>query len=115
MNPHQTTGETPGKQEPASTARHRGATGRTGARPAYRGLFSDAASATTAPQPAPRPGALRPPLDTLTWQAPPAGLPDAGDTDSGRAGQPTGPDPRDPGMRTRQATSLNATEEDAAA
>ncbi len=33
-------------------------------------LFSDAAPATSAP--APRRDALRPPLETLTWQAPPA-------------------------------------------
>jgi len=41
------------------------------ARPAL--LFSDEASATAAPLPAPRrPGGRRPPLETLTWQAPPA-------------------------------------------
>ncbi|MER6734603.1 hypothetical protein ACWGLF_19035 [Streptomyces puniciscabiei] len=43
--------------------------GRPELRPASEGLFSDAASATAAP--VPRPG-QRPPLETLTWQAPPA-------------------------------------------
>ncbi|MGP3749984.1 hypothetical protein [Streptomyces sp. IBSNAI001] len=36
-------------------------------------VFSDEASATAAPLPAPRrPGGRRSPLETLTWQAPPA-------------------------------------------
>ncbi|MFF9887646.1 MULTISPECIES: hypothetical protein [Streptomyces] len=60
MNPREAAGETPGTQEPAGTVRPDGATGRTGTRPASKGLFSDAASATAAPLPAPRPGALGP-------------------------------------------------------
>ncbi|MEV5350765.1 hypothetical protein [Streptomyces achromogenes] len=53
MNPREAAGETPGTQDPAETDRPGGATGRTGTRPASRGLFSDAASATAAPLPAP--------------------------------------------------------------
>ncbi|MFE4829961.1 hypothetical protein [Streptomyces sp. NPDC056672] len=46
---------------------------RAGTGPDHDGFFSDAASAMAAPLPASRrPSGLRTPLETLTWQAPPA-------------------------------------------